>query len=158
MNIYDFELIDIDSKRVSMSSYKNKVLLIVNVASKCGFTPQYKELELLYKKYKDRGFEILAFPSNQFASQEPAPNSKIKEFCELNFGVTFKLFAKIDVNEKNADPLYKYLTSHKRGIFGTKAIKWNFTKFLIDRDGNIVKRYAPATPPNKLQKDIEELL
>jgi len=130
----------------------------VNVASHCGFTPQYAGLENLYKKYKDKGFAVLGFPCNQFGAQEPGNEAEIKSFCDLNFGVTFPLFAKIDVNGANADPLYKYLTNDKPGVLGTEAIKWNFTKFLIDPKGEPVKRYASTTKPEDLEKEVENAI
>jgi glutathione peroxidase len=140
-----------------MEEYKGKVVLIVNVASKCGFTPQYEGLEKLYKKYKDKGLVILGFPSNQFAHQEPASNEEIVEFCKINYGVTFQLFKKIDVNGKNAIPLYKYLKKELSGTLGG-AIKWNFTKFLIDSDGKAIKRFAPSFKPKDIEEDIKKLL
>lgn len=141
-----------------MSEYKGKVLLIVNTASRCGFTPQYDALEALYRKHKESGFEILAFPCNQFMKQEPGTNKEIQEFCTVNFNITFPIFDKIDVKGDNIHPLYAYLTSQEKGIFGTAKIKWNFTKFLVDRKGNVVKRYAPYTKPEKIEKDIIRLL
>ncbi len=160
MNLYskNFVVNDIDKKPVKLSEYKGKVLLIVNVASKCGFTPQYEGLEKLYRKYKNQGFEILAFPCNQFGNQEPGTNEEIKSFCQTNYNVTFKLFDKIDVNGANSHPLYQFLKDAKPGIMGSKDIKWNFTKFLIDREGNVVERYAPQTTPESVAKDIEKLL
>jgi glutathione peroxidase len=158
MGIHDFKAKTIDGKEISLSDYRGKVLLIVNVASKCGFTPQYEGLEKLYKKYKGQGFEVLGFPCNQFGAQEPGTETDIKSFCDLNFGVTFPLFAKIDVNGANAHPLYKYLTHDKPGVLGTEAIKWNFTKFLIDKQGEPVERYGSADKPESLEKDIEEVL
>ncbi|HVZ79265.1 MAG TPA: glutathione peroxidase [bacterium] len=158
MSIHPFQAKTIDGKEIALSQYRGKALLIVNVASRCGFTPQYEGLEALYKKYKDRGFEILGFPCNQFGSQEPGTETEIKQFCDLNYGVTFPLFAKIDVNGPNAHPLYKYLTSEKPGILGTEAIKWNFTKFLIGKDGEPVKRYASAATPASLEADVEAVL
>jgi glutathione peroxidase len=157
MSIYNFTAKTITGEEKSLADYKGKVLLIVNVASKCGFTPQYKGLQELYETYKDKGLEILAFPCNQFLGQEPGTNEEIKEFCERNYGVTFPLFAKIDVNGPNAHPLYQYLTKEAPG-FLTGAIKWNFTKFLVDREGNVVKRFAPATKPEELKEEIEKLL
>jgi glutathione peroxidase len=130
----------------------------VNTASQCGFTPQYKGLETLYKKYKDKGFAVLGFPSNQFGQQEPGPDSDIAEFCEMNFGVTFPMFSKIDVNGAEAHPLYKYLTSTKKGLLGSEGIKWNFTKFLVDKEGRVVERYAPTTKPEDLEKDVKRVL
>jgi glutathione peroxidase len=157
-SVYDFSVADIHGKTVKLDRYKGKVLLIVNTASKCGFTPQYKGLEALYEQYGKRGFVVLGFPSNQFGEQEPGPESEIAEFCEMNFGVTFPLFAKVDVNGESAHPLYKYLTKAKPGLLGSEGIKWNFTKFLVDRDGNVVKRYAPTTEPKEIAADIEKLL
>ncbi len=156
-DFYKLKAKDIYGKEVSMEEYKGKVILVVNVASKCGFTPQYKGLEKLYKTYKDKGFVILGFPSNQFAHQEPGSNEEIKSFCKLNYGVTFPLFSKIDVNGKNTHPVYKYLKSKKKGFLG-EAIKWNFTKFLIDSNGNVIKRYGSSFKPEKIEKDIEKLL
>lgn len=159
-SIYDLNLIltDIDKKPINMNEYKGKVLLIVNVASRCGFTPQYEGLEKLYRKYKSQGFEILAFPCNQFANQEPGSNQEIKEFCTTKYNVTFKLFDKIEVNGKNTNPLYQFLKKEKPGIANTPEIKWNFTKFLIDRNGIVIDRFAPQTPPENLEKDIIKLL
>jgi glutathione peroxidase len=156
--VYDFVARTIDGKNRKLSDYKGKVLLVVNVASKCGFTPQYKGLEAVYRRFKDRGFAVLGFPSNQFGEQEPGEESEIAEFCELNFGVTFPLFAKIDVNGANAHPLYRHLTSARPGLLGSEGIKWNFTKFLVDRNGDVVKRYAPTTEPEEIAKDIEKEL
>lgn len=157
-SIYDFKVKTIEGNEKSLADYKGKVLLIVNVASKCGYTPQYKDLEAVYEKYKSQGLEILGFPCNQFGSQEPGTNKEIAQFCTLNYGVTFPMFDKIEVNGDNAHPLYKYLCEAKTGILGTKAIKWNFTKFLVDRFGNVVDRYASQTTPTDMQKDIEKLL
>jgi len=142
----------------ALADYAGKVVLIVNVASKCGFTPQYEGLEALYRKYGDRGFEILAFPCNQFRGQEPGDAEEIANFCSLTYDVTFPLMAKIEVNGPGADPLYDYLKAAKPGLLGSKAIKWNFTKFLVGRDGVPVKRYAPTDKPESLAKDIEALL
>lgn len=155
--IYDFVVKDNKGEDVKLEKYKGKVLLIVNTATKCGFTPQYDGLENLYEKYNDRGFEILDFPCNQFASQAPENDQEIDSFCSLNFGTKFDRFQKIDVNGEKEDPLYTFLKKEEGGILGGK-IKWNFTKFLIDRDGNVVKRFAPATKPEKIEKDIESLL
>ena len=155
--IYDFVVKDNKGEDVKLEKYKGKVLLIVNTATKCGFTPQYDGLENLYEKYHDRGFEILDFPCNQFASQAPENDQEIDSFCSLNFGTKFDRFQKIDVNGENEDPLYTFLKIEEGGILGGK-IKWNFTKFLIDRDGNVVKRFAPTTKPEKIEKDIESLL
>jgi glutathione peroxidase len=156
--VYDFSAKTIDGKTRKLSDYKGKVLLVVNTASQCGFTPQYKGLETLYKKYKDKGFAVLGFPSNQFGQQEPGPDSDIAEFCEMNFGVTFPMFSKIDVNGAEAHPLYKYLTSTKKGLLGSEGIKWNFTKFLVDKEGRVVERYAPTTKPEDLEKDVKRVL
>jgi glutathione peroxidase len=142
----------------NMSEYKGKVLLIVNTASKCGFTPQYEELQELYEKYKGKDFEILAFPCNQFGEQEPGSNEEIRSFCKLNYNVTFQLFDKIDVNGENTHPIYKYLKSEVKGLLNSEDIKWNFTKFLLDKQGNVVKRYAPIKKPLSLSKDIEKYL
>ena len=141
-------------QELSLSHYKDKVLLIVNVASHCGFTPQYQELETLYQKYKDRGFTILAFPCNQFGFQERGSDAQIQEFCQLNYNLSFPLFSKIKVNGKNADPLYSFLKSQQSGLLGSKDIKWNFTKFLIDKKGQVVKRYAPTSSITSIEKDI----
>ena len=158
MSIYDFNVKTIDGQEISMSKYKGKVLLIVNVASKCGFTSQYEGLENLYEKYKNEDFMVLGFPSNQFANQEPQSNEKIKEFCSLTYEVKFDMFAKIDVNGENEAPLYKFLKSNQKGILGSENIKWNFTKFLVDKNGKVVKRYAPSTKPSDIEKDILDLL
>ncbi|RJF91565.1 glutathione peroxidase [Sphingomonas cavernae] len=156
--VTDFAVKLPDGAEKKLADYAGKVLLVVNVASKCGFTPQYTGLEALYRKYKDRGFEILAFPCNQFGAQEPGNAEEIANFCSLTYDVTFPLFGKIEVNGEGADPLYDYLKAAKPGLMGTKAIKWNFTKFLVDREGNPVKRYAPNDTPESLEKDIEKLL
>ena len=157
-DIYEFEVQTITGDKARLGSYENQVMLIVNTASKCGFTPQYEGLEAIYKKYKDQGFVVLGFPCNQFGSQEPGSESDIAEFCQLNFGVTFPMFAKIDVNGNDADPLFKYLKKSQKGILGSEKIKWNFTKFLVNRDGEVVARYAPTVKPKDLTKDIEALL
>ncbi len=158
MSIYDFKVKDIDSNEVAMSNYKGKVLLIVNVASECGFTPQYAGLEKLYQTYKDKNFMVLGFPSNQFGKQEPKDNEKIKIFCHENYNIHFDMFSKIDVNGDNTIPLYKFLKKEKSGFLGTESIKWNFTKFLVDSEGKVVKRYASATKPEDIREDIEKLL
>jgi len=158
MSIYDFTLKDIDHNEVSMDRYKGKVLLIVNVASECGFTPQYEGLEKLYQEFKDDGFMVLGFPSNQFLSQEPASDEKIKFFCQGTYDVHFDMFAKVDVNGDNASPLYKFLKEEQGGFLWIDAIKWNFTKFLISRDGKVVKRYSPSTKPSEIKSDIQKLL
>ena len=155
--VYDFKVKNDQGEMVSLEKYKGKVLLIVNTATKCGFTPQYEGLEELYEKYKDRGFEILDFPSNQFGAQAPGDIEEINGFCELNFGTSFDRFDKIDVNGANEDLLYTFLKSQKSGLAGP-AIKWNFTKFLIDKNGNVVKRYGSAKKPKNIAKDIEEEL
>ena len=158
MTIYDYNVKDIDGKEVSLSKYKGKTLLIVNVASKCGFTPQYEGLEALFDKYKDEDFMILGFPSNQFGSQEPGSNDEIKQFCSLTYGVSFDMFAKIDVNGENEDPLYAYLKQKVPGFLGSKAIKWNFTKFLVDENGKVIDRYSPTTKPKDIEPEIKRLL
>lgn len=158
MSIYDISATTIDGRPVSLATYRGKVLLIVNVASRCGLTPQYAELESLYRKYRDRGFEILGFPCNQFGGQEPGDEAQIQSFCTLNYQVSFPLFAKIDVNGPAAHPLYEYLKSARRGFLGTKAIKWNFGKFLVDRDGQVVERYAPIVHTPRIEEDLLPLL
>ena len=155
---YDFNATTITGKVQSMSEYKGKVLLVVNVASKCGFTHQYEGLERLYKTYGEKGFEILAFPSNEFKNQEPGTNSEIQTFCEINYGITFPLFAKIKVNGDHAHPLYKYLKNEAKGFLGSKSIKWNFTKFLINREGKVIDRYSSITKPSEIEKDIKKVL
>ena len=157
MEIYDFKMKDNKGEEISLSNYKGKVLLIVNTATGCGFTPQYDGLQNLYEKYKDKGFEILDFPCNQFGNQAPGTAEEIESFCDARFGITFKQFAKIEVNGENAEPLYKFLKSEKGGIMGND-IKWNFTKFLVDKNGNVVGRFASTVTPEKLEKKIEELL
>ena len=157
-NVYDFKAEKLEGGEQSLSEYEGKVLLIVNTASKCGFTPQFDGLEKVFEKYKDQGLVVLGFPCNQFASQDPASNSEIGEFCQRNYGVSFPMFAKIDVNGNNAHPLYKYLTKEAKGVLGTEAVKWNFTKFLVGRDGNVIDRYATATKPEAMTKDIEKAL
>src|SRR5574344_743032 len=158
MSIYDIEVKDIDGKVFTMKKYENRVMLIVNVASKCGFTNQYEGLEELHKKYFDKGLSVLGFPCNQFLSQEPGTEDEIKEFCSLTYGVEFEMFSKIDVNGENAHPLYKFLKESSKGVLGTEAIKWNFTKFLVDKNGKAVKRYAPSTKPSEIENDILNLL
>ena len=148
----------IDGHDVRLNEFAGKVVLIVNTASKCGFTPQYDGLEKLYEKYKDRGFVVLGFPCNQFAAQEPGDEAEIAKFCSLEFGVTFPMFAKIEVNGENTHPLYQFLKAEKPGLLNTEGIKWNFTKFLVDRNGKVVERYAPATKPEELNAAIEALL
>lgn len=154
MSIYDFEVKTISGEVITMNAFKNKVLLIVNVASKCGFTEQYAGLENLYQKYKDKGLVILGFPCNQFMNQEPLNEEEIKSFCSLTYGVTFPMFSKINVNGENTHPLYQYLKEAKKGLLGSEAIKWNFTKFLVDKNGTVINRYAPATKPELLEVDI----
>ena len=157
-SIYEFEVETINGEKQSLDNYQDKVLLIVNTASKCGFTPQYKGLEALYEKYKDEGFEVLGFPCNQFGAQEPGDNAEISEFCELNFGVTFPLFSKVDVNGDEAHPLFQYLKSAVPGLLGSRTIKWNFTKFLVGRDGKPVERFSPQTKPEALDRIIKAKL
>ncbi|MBL4730369.1 MAG: glutathione peroxidase [Sulfurimonas sp.] len=158
MSIYDFNVTSIEGENVSLKKYKGKVLLIVNVASNCGFTDQYEGLEKLYQAYKNKNFMILGFPSNQFLSQEPGTDEEIKVFCTSKYDVHFDMFSKIEVNGAGADPLYKYLKQEKGGFLGFDSIKWNFTKFLVDSNGTVLKRYAPSTRPMGLKKDIETLL
>ncbi|NLY64206.1 MAG: glutathione peroxidase [Alcaligenaceae bacterium] len=156
--IYSFSALKPDGSILDFSTLKNKVILVVNVASECGFTPQYKGLQALYQTYRDQGLEIIAFPCNQFGKQEPGSNAEIASFCQLNYGVSFTLMSKIEVNGKNEHALYHWLKSSKRGILGSKRIKWNFTKFLINRQGEVVKRYAPTTKPEQMETDIKEAL
>jgi glutathione peroxidase len=157
MNLYDIEVVNKKQEKVKMEQYKGDVILVVNTASKCGFTPQFDGLEELNQKYKDDGLTILGFPCNQFGKQDPGSNEEIQEFCKLNYGVTFEMMSKIDVNGKDASELFKYLKKEKTGLLGSD-IKWNFTKFLIDRDGNVVKRFAPKDEPSKMVDDIEKLI
>ncbi len=157
-NFYDILVEDINGVKSPLSAYKGKTLLIVNVASKCGFTPQYTDLEKMYLEYKDQGLEILAFPCNQFGAQEPGNEEEIKNFCSLNYSVTFPLFKKIDVNGEHTAPIYQYLKESLPGILGSKAVKWNFTKFLVDKNGNPVERYAPTDKPLDILKDIKKIL
>ena len=157
MNIYDFTVLNTRKEPVSMAEYKGKVLLVVNTATGCGFTPQYEGLESLYKKYKDQGFVVLDFPCNQFANQAPGTEDEIVSFCQMKYNVSFPQFAKIKVNGDEANALYKWLKEQKGGFF-SKAIKWNFTKFLVDREGKVIERYAPTTKPEKIEKDILKLL
>jgi len=158
MNVFDFSAPALDGTPVDLSSYRGQVLLIVNTASGCGFTPQYRGLETLHRDYGERGFEVLGFPCNQFRGQEPGTEAEIGQFCERNFGVSFPLFAKIDVNGAQAHPLFRHLKREAPGILGTQGVKWNFTKFLVNRDGSVVKRYAPTTKPEEIRDDIEQLL
>lgn len=157
-SLHDFTVAAPGGKQIDLSEKKGTVLLVVNTASQCGFTPQYKGLEALYQKYKDRGFEVLAFPCNQFGGQEPGSEDEIASFCEINFGLSFPLMAKVDVNGPDADPLWNWLKSQQAGLLGSKGIKWNFTKFLVDRDGKVVARYGSMIKPEQLEKDIEKLL
>lgn len=157
-SVYDFQATSITGQPVSLSEFRGKPLLIVNTASKCGFTPQFEGLEQLWKTYGPRGLVIVGFPCNQFGSQDPGSESEIASFCQLNYGVSFPMMSKVDVNGSNAHPLYKWLTEEAPGILGTKAIKWNFTKFLIGRDGQVIKRYAPTDKPKDLAGDIEKAL
>lgn len=157
MNVYDFKVLDANKKEVSLAVFEGKVLLIVNTATGCGFTPQYEGLETLYEKYKDKGFEILDFPCNQFGHQAPGTEAEIMGFCKARYNVSFKQFAKTEVNGKNESPLFAFLKSERKGVFG-KNIKWNFTKFLVDKNGNPVKRFSPTVTPEKIEKYIQELL
>ncbi len=158
MTVYEFRAKTIEGKEIALSDYRGKALLIVNVASRCGFTPQYAGLEKIYEKFRAQGFEVLGFPCNQFGGQEPGSEKEIETFCETKFGVKFPLFSKIDVNGARAHPLYRFLVKAKPGILGTTKIKWNFTKFLIDREGNPVKRYAPGDKPEAIAGDIQRVL
>ncbi|KAI7257261.1 hypothetical protein KC345_g10831 [Hortaea werneckii] len=158
MSVYDYEANTLRGQEESLSKYKGKVLLVVNTASKCGFTPQYKGLQEVYDKFKDRGFEVLGFPSNQFAGQEPGESEDIAEFCEINYGVTFPMYEKIDVKGADAHPLFKYLSKEAPGVLGSKSVKWNFTKFLVDQEGRVLKRFSPQTTPDQIEADIAKLL
>jgi glutathione peroxidase len=158
MNVFDFQALSLDGSPVDLSRYRGQVLLIVNTASECGFTPQYKGLEQVYEQYRDRGLEVLGFPCNQFGKQEPGTEAEIGAFCEKNYGVTFPMFSKVDVNGDEAHPLFKHLKQSAPGVLGTEGIKWNFTKFLINKDGSVFKRYAPQTKPEEIAGDIEKLL
>jgi glutathione peroxidase len=158
MNVHDFTVAMPGGGTQALNAYKGKVLLVVNTASKCGFTPQYKGLEALHRKYEDKGLVVLGFPCNQFGAQEPGDEEEIKTFCSLNYDVSFPLAKKIDVNGDNADPLWKHLKGQQAGLLGSRGIKWNFTKFLVDKDGKVVGRYAPTVTPEALEKDIEKLL
>lgn len=158
MSLYDFTAKTATGEEQPLSNYRGKVLLIVNTASKCGFTPQYEGLENLYKQYKEKGLEVLAFPCNQFGGQEPGDEKEIAEFCQLNYQTSFPLFAKVKVNGDQADPLFKYLKSQQKGILNTEAIKWNFTKFLVNREGEVIERFAPKDKPEDLTSHIEKLL
>lgn len=156
--IYSFKAVRNTGEDVSLSEYQGKVVLVVNTASKCGFTPQYKGLQALYDKYKDQDFEILAFPCDQFGHQEPGDDQEIQQFCSLNYDINFPLFKKVEVNGDDAIPLYKFLKKQAPGIFGSESIKWNFTKFLIGKDGNVISRYAPKTAPESLEADIQKAI
>lgn len=156
--VFDFSATDIKGKEQALAQYKGKVLLVVNTASKCGFTPQYKGLEVLWEKYKDKGLVILGFPCNQFGKQEPGSSDDISSFCELNYGVTFPVFGKIDVNGGNAHPLFKHLKKEAPGLLGTEGIKWNFTKFLINKEGKVVERFAPTDTPESIESKVAALL
>ena len=155
---YEYSVKDKDDSEIKMGDYRGKTLLIVNTASKCGFTPQYNGLNELQKKYSDQGFSVLAFPCNQFGKQEPGSNSEIQDFCSLNFDVSFPVLAKIDVNGENEEPLFGHLKSEKPGIMGSKGIKWNFTKFLVDKNGEVLKRFSSKTTPSEIEKEIESIL
>jgi len=157
-SIYDFEALSIDGKPAQLASQRGKVLLIVNTASQCGFTPQFAGLEALWKSYRARGLVIVGFPSNEFGGQDPGSNDEIASFCQINYGVSFPMMSKIKVNGGEAHPLWKWLTAEARGILGTQAIKWNFTKFLVGKDGKVIKRYAPNDTPQSLAADIEKAL
>jgi glutathione peroxidase len=158
MSVYDFEALGIDGQAVQLSQYKGQVMLIVNTASACGFTPQFTGLEKLHQQYGDKGLAVIGFPCNQFASQDPGDDAQIANFCQKNYGVSFQMMSKIKVNGDSAHPLYQWLTAEAPGILGSKAIKWNFTKFLIGKDGRVVKRYAPQDAPAKIAQDIEAAL
>lgn len=153
--IYQFQVKDINGQETTLEKYKGKTLLIVNVASKCGFTPQYEGLESIYQEYKDKGLEILGFPCNQFGAQEPGDEEEIKKFCGLTYNVSFPMFSKVDVNGSDAHPLYEFLKKEAPGLMGSKAVKWNFTKFLVGPEGNVIKRYAPTDKPESIAKDLE---
>lgn len=157
-SVYDFNCPRLTGKEQPLEAYRGKVMLVVNTASKCGFTPQFEGLELLYKDLKERGLEILGFPCNQFGKQDPGSNDEIGEFCQINYGVSFPMFAKVDVNGPDASPLYQHLKAEKKGVLGTQRIKWNFTKFLINKDGEVVKRFSPADKPEKIRGAVEALL
>ncbi len=156
--LFNISVKDIDMNLVDLSSYEGKTLLIVNVASKCGFTPQYKDLQNLYEKYQDQGLEVLGFPCNQFGAQEPGTNEEVKSFCDLNYNVSFKMFDKIDVNGSDASPLFKFLKHESPGIMGTEAIKWNFTKFLVNKDGQVIKRFAPKDGESEIESELQKIL
>lgn len=157
-SVYDFSARTITGEEVSLADYRGQVLLVVNTASKCGFTPQFTGLEKLYEQYADRGFAVLGFPCNQFLNQEPGDEAEIAQFCSMDYGVTFPMFAKIDVNGPAAHPLFQHLTDAAPGLLGSKKVKWNFTKFLVGRDGQVIDRYAPTTKPEDIARDIETAL
>lgn len=157
-SIYDFSALSITGQKADLASQRGKVMLIVNTASACGFTPQFAGLETLWEDYRDRGLVVIGFPSNQFGAQDPGSNDEIASFCQLNYGVNFPMMAKVDVNGDNAHPLWKWLTAEAPGLLGSKAVKWNFTKFLVGKDGKVLKRYAPTDTPQALRKDIEAAL
>ncbi len=157
-SVYDFDARDIDGQQRSLGEWRGKVLLIVNVASKCGFTPQYTGLEALWRQYGERGLEVLGFPCDQFGHQEPGDEAEIRNFCSTSYEVSFPLFAKIEVNGDGAHPLYRWLKHEGKGILGSEAVKWNFTKFLVGRDGQVIRRYAPTDTPEKIGKDVAQLL
>jgi glutathione peroxidase len=158
MSIYEYTATNIRGQEVPLSDYQDKVLLIVNTASKCGFTPQFEGLEHLHKELEGKGLVILGFPCNQFGKQDPGADGQIEEFCQLNYGVSFSMFSKVDVNGADAHPLFTYLKDEARGVLGSKTIKWNFTKFLISKKGEVIKRYAPNDTPESMQADVEKLL
>jgi glutathione peroxidase len=158
MSIYNFEVKTIDGVQQTLEGYRGKVLLIVNVASRCGFTPQYAGLEELYRRYQAAGFAVLGFPCDQFGHQEPGDETEIRNFCSLSYQVSFPMFAKVQVNGEQSHPLYKFLKKAQKGFLGSESIKWNFTKFLVDREGNVVKRYAPTETPESIEKDLAVLL
>ncbi|WP_372964620.1 glutathione peroxidase [Marinobacter sp.] len=157
-SIYDFSAKDVKGNDVAMSDYRGKVLLIVNTASKCGFTPQFEGLQELHKELGDKGFEVLGFPCNQFMNQDPGSDESISQFCSLNYGVDFPMFSKIEVNGEGTHPLYRFLKKEAKGLMGTEKVKWNFTKFLVDAEGHVVRRYAPTVKPAEIRDDIEKLL
>jgi glutathione peroxidase len=157
-SVYDFKATDIDGKTRSIGEFKGKTMLVVNVASKCGFTPQYTGLEAMYRKLKDKGLVVLGFPCDQFGHQEPGDEREIKDFCALNYEISFPLFAKIEVNGEGTHPLYQHLKKEAKGVLGSESIKWNFTKFLIDKQGKVLRRYAPTDKPESIEKDVAALL
>ena len=157
-SVYDFEAVSIEGKPAQLASQRGKVLLIVNTASACGFTPQFAGLETLWQRFRDRGLVVVGFPSNEFGAQDPGSNSEIASFCQLNYGVSFPMMGKVQVNGADAHPLWKWLTKEAPGLLGSQAVKWNFTKFLVGKDGKIIKRYAPTDPPESMRSDIEQAL